>query len=72
MDKAEFSFLLKIIDPGYPLFFNSNLNINETIEQKIPDYYNADYHYLVSLSNISSPSITNEDLLNYYQNLILL
>ena len=71
MEKVEYQFLIKIIEPGYNLFFNSSPLINDALDIKISDYYNSDYHYIFSLGSSQLSNIPNEeDLPNHYQNLI--
>ena len=70
MDKSEYQFILKLLDSGYTFFFNSNPQMNEILEQKLPEIYNTDYQYLASLSNTVDTNVEQEQPINHYENLV--
>jgi|LauGreDrversion4_2_1035121.scaffolds.fasta_scaffold417097_2 hypothetical protein len=74
MDKGEYSFILKLLDPNFSFFFNSNPVMNEVLEKKIPELYNQDYSYLSCQSNWIDQSNQQEQpaILNHYENLVKL
>ena len=72
MSSIEYIFILKIIDQSFNLFFNCNPTLNDILEQqKIPDYYNADYTYIRSFNHVTDiRNIPQENIENQFQNLI--
>lgn len=74
MEKGEYNFILRLLEPNFSFFFNSNPSMNEVLEQKIPELYNFDYNYLSCLGNWIEQNNQIEQVVsvNYYENLIKL